>query len=721
MQLKVSIVDIFFKSDKGFMVGTAKVLESFSEYDNTVITFSGEFIELLKDNSYLFYGNFIEHPKYGNQFKVNNYEKIIPEGRNAVVAFLSSGLFPKVGIKTAIKIVDTLGDKALDIIIEDNNSLLLVPGMTSKRANGIYDILLQERESYKTVIYLQDIGFTFNEATKIYKVFKNNTLDMINDNIYKVVECVNDIGFLTVDKVAISMNIELNDIRRINASIIYCIYDFCMSTGSTYVNSEDIYLRICDVVGYDMDIKSIENYLFSLNKEGKVVIVDEKYYIRDFYECELYIANRINELIKCGESRNVDNYIDMLEKVFNIKYNDMQRKAVISSIENNLTIITGGPGTGKTTIIKGIVELYKNINCISEECLFDSIVLLAPTGRAAKRIKEATGFKASTIHKFLKYNKETNDFGINKDNLSDAKFIIIDECSMIDMFLFRSLLEGLSKSIKIILVGDYNQLPSILPGEILKDLIKCSKVPLIELSELYRQKEDSYIVNFANEIKDGNLTDYLSKRSDYSFIKCNKFNIENMIIEVCKKAINKDYSYKDIQVLIPMYRGINGIDNINNKLQEVFNKKSSNKKEFEYNGVIFREKDKILQTKNISDYDVSNGDIGIIKHIGDEKDNNKIIIDFDGELVEYTKSDFENVKLGYAISIHKAQGSEFDCVILPMDLSFQRMLYRKLVYTAVTRTKNLLILIGEPEALEKGVNNISNECRKTTLCDLICG
>lgn len=724
MQLKVSVIDIFYKSEKGFMVGNSKILETpseYKEYENTTITFSGEFPELLKDNTYMFYGLFVNHPKYGDQFKVDNCEKIMPEGKSAIVSFLSSGIFPKVGIKTAVKIVDKLGEGALDLIIDNYNNLLTVPNMTEKRAIDIYNILKQEKESYKVVIYLQDTGFTFNEATKIYKIYKSNSLDNIDKNIYSIVEDVKDIGFLTVDKIAISMNIQKDDIRRIYACIIYCIYDFCMSTGSTYVNSEDIYLRICDVLGITLDIKTIEDYLFNLNKQGKIIIIDDKYYLRDFYECEVYISNRVVGLLSVSKDKvkKMDNYINMLENLFNIKYNKLQKEAIISSVENNFTIITGGPGTGKTTIIKGVVELYKNIACLSEEGMCNDIALLAPTGRAAKRIKEATGFNASTIHRFLKFNKETNDFGINKNNRSEAKFLIVDEASMIDMFLFRSLLEGLNKEVKIVLVGDYNQLPSILPGEILKDLIGSNKVPLIELNELYRQKEDSYIVEFANEIKDGKLKDFESKKSDYSFIKCDKYNIENMIVEVCKKAIVKNYSYKEIQVLIPMYKGINGIDNINIKLQEVFNPKDKSKREIEYNKVIFRENDKVLQTKNISDYDVSNGDIGIIKHIGDEKDNHKILIDFDGECVEYTKTDLENVKLGYAISIHKAQGSEFDCVILPMDLSFNRMLYRKLVYTGVTRAKKLLILIGEPEALLRGVDNISNDHRKTTLNQMI--
>jgi exodeoxyribonuclease V alpha subunit len=726
MNVKGEVRRIFYKTEKGFMVGIVKVKNTDDEelkiYLNKTITFSGNFHELNEDFDYIFYGEVVDHPKYGMQFKVDNYKKLMPEDKNAIIAFLSSGLFPKVGIRTSTKIVETLGEKTLELILEAYENLLMVPNMTEKRAKEIYRILDKEQMSYKVILYLQEIGFSFNQSNNIYKYYKNETSQKLEEDIYNVVENIEGIGFNLVDKIAMLQGMKKDDERRIYAGILFSIYDLCFEFGSTYCLIEDIYLKVVDYLNINMDIKSLENYLFSLFKKGKLVIEKDKYYLKKIYDIELNVALRVSELVKKSKEdiKNIGSYISTLENLFSIKYNESQKESVKLSLENNFTIITGGPGTGKTTIVKAIVESYRNINKLNNDGLLKDLVLLAPTGRAAKRIKEATGFPASTIHKFLRWNKETNEFGVNIDNKSDVKFVIVDEISMIDIFLFNNLLDGLDNNIKIVLVGDYNQLPSVLPGQVLKDLIDSNVIPMIELKELYRQKEDSYIINLSTEIKDGVISkNAFIKKSDYSFIECNKNTIEKLIIDVCKKAIEKKYSYKDLQILVPMYKGINGIDNLNKELQSVFNPRSKDKNEIEYGGVIYREQDKVLQIKNVSDYDVSNGDIGIIDYIGDEKDNNKIVIDFDGELVEYNKSDLENVRLGYAISIHKAQGSEFDIVIIPMDLSFSRMLYRKLIYTAVTRAKKSLTLIGEKEAFINSVSNQKEDNRMTTLKDNI--
>jgi len=500
------------------------------------------------------------------------------------------------------------------------------------------------------------------------------------------------------------------------------MFDLCLSSGNTYSSFNEIYLRCYKYLGIDISIETFEYHILRLNKMGKVVILDDKYILKSIYDVECGIAEKVIKLInkKKSEVKGLDTLIPFLESIFDISYNELQKKAIITGIENNFSIITGGPGTGKTTIIKGIVESYKKIKCLTDDGLIRNMVLLAPTGRAARRIMESTNFKAQTIHKFLKWDKETDTFQINKNNKSDVKFVIVDESSMIDIFLFNSLLDGLKDDVKIIMVGDANQLPSVLPGSVLKDLIDINIVPTIELNELYRQKEDSYIINFAYEIKNGKLSDnYKEKKGDYNFIETGKNNIEPLVCELCKKAIEKGYSYNNVQVLVPMYKGINGIDNLNNKLQNIFNPKSDNKDEFVFNDVVFREGDKVLQTKNISDLDISNGDIGIIDSITKTTNNVSAIVNFDGIIVELTKKNFEDLRLGYAISIHKSQGSEFDIVIMPMDLSYKRMLYRKLIYTGVTRAKKSLTLIGESEALEYGVARIEEETRNTLLKELI--
>ncbi|MDD3048539.1 MAG: ATP-dependent RecD-like DNA helicase [Bacilli bacterium] len=719
--IKGSVREVFFKNDKGFMVGTFKVRDTeydvLQEYLNKTITFTGVFPDLREDSDYIFYGDVATHPKYGFQFKVENYEQIMPETKNGMISFLSSGIFPGVGLKTATNIVEKLGDNALDLILDNYKNLLMVSSLTEKKALNIYRTLTKEANSYKNIIRLQNIGFSMNEATKIYNQYKDNTNVVIENNIYDLIEDVDGIGFITVDKVAFNLDIKSDDDKRIEACIIYNMLTLCLTRGNIYNNIEDIYLGVSQYININFEIEEFNYYLLKLNKENKIVIEDDKYYLKDFYDAEKNIASSISSLLdKDILETNIDKHIKKLEKSYDIKFNDKQKMAIKCSITKNFLIITGGPGTGKTTIIKAIVDLYQDHNKITKEKLLEDVILLAPTGRAAKRIKEATGFPALTIHRFLKWNKETNNFGINIDNKTNVKFIVVDEVSMIDNFLLSNLFYGLKNDIKMVLVGDYNQLPSVGPGQILKDLIESEVVPVIELNDLYRQKEKSYIVNLAYEINTGQLSDkYEKKQDDYNFIECSKNDICKLTMDICKKAIEKNYSYKDIQVLIPMYKGINGIDMMNNMLQDIFNKKDVTKKEFEYQNVIYREGDKVLQIKNNNDLNISNGDIGIINSISKIEGKDKIMIDFDGELVEYSIKDFEYIKLGYAISIHKAQGSEFDIVIIPMDLSFSRMLYRKLIYTGVTRTKKSLVLIGEKQAFIKSVNNIKEENRKTTL------
>lgn len=724
--IRGNIREIFYKTDKGFMVGVFKIKETndkeLEDYVNKTITFSGNFHELVNDSEYKFYGEAMTHPKYGFQFKVSYYEKLIPEEKDSIITFLSSGIFPGIGVKTATKIVEKLGDNTLDLILEDYNNLLMIPSIKEEKAKMIYDILYNEQMSYKTILYLEEKGFSVGESVKIYEIYKENTINTIENNIYDVINKVSGIGFLTIDRIALKLGISKDDERRILSCIIYSMYDLCLSTGNTYSSFNEIYLKSYKYLDISIDISTFEYYILKLNKSGEVIILDDKYILKSIYDVEVSISNKISILTKYPprEIKGLDGVLDTLENIFEIKYNDLQRMAIKTSLENKINIITGGPGTGKTTIIKGIVEAYKQVEKITDDKLTNDMILLAPTGRAARRIMEATNFSAYTIHKFLKWDKETDTFQINKFNKSNAKIVIIDEASMIDIFLFNSLLEGLNDDVRVILVGDYNQLPSVLPGQILKDLIDSDVVPTIKLNLLYRQKEDSYIINLSKEVNDGYLSDnFVDKKSDYNFIEVPKEQINLMICELCKKAIEKGYDYNQLQVLVPMYRGVNGIDNLNNKLQEIFNPKSDNKDEYIHGDITFREGDKVLQTKNINDLEISNGDIGIIDSITKTVNNVSAIINFDGIIVEFSKKNFDDLKLGYAISIHKSQGSEFDLVIMPMDISFRRMLYRKLLYTGITRAKKSLTLVGEKEAFIYGVSRIEEESRNTLLCTLI--
>lgn len=708
-----------FRSDDNYIIGLFKVTdtndEKMEEYISNLITITGYFHELTIDEKYIFYGNLVNNNKYGNQYNVIEYDRLKPEGKDAIIDFLSSDLFTGIGEKTAKEIVNKLGEDALDIISNDYSSLFLVPSINERKAKKIYDTLHKYNESYETIIYLTSIGFTMKDAMIIYNKYKDITKEVINDNVYSIIDDIEEINFLKVEMVRKNLNIEDLDSRRIVAGIVYSMNSLCFKNGDTYLLIDEIYNKTLDIINYEFSLEEFEQILYEISKTGRIIIENKCYFLREYYNYENNIADTIYYLTNKNSAKykNIDKEIKILENYFNVNYNDKQILAIKDALEKNFSIITGGPGTGKTTIIKAIIELYKKLNKLSYEELVKEICLLAPTGRAAKRMSESCLMPASTIHRFLKWNKEANKFLINENNKSDAKFVIIDEVSMIDVPLLDSLFKGLNKNVHIIMIGDYNQLESVGPGKILKDLIDSDMINVTFLTDLYRQDEKSYIALLAKEVKDNNIDEnFTLKKDDYSFISCDKYHLKSYVKNVCEKAIEKGYNSKDIQLLAPMYKGENGIDNLNKILQDVFNPKC-NQNEIYSKDVIYRENDKILQLENDPDNNVFNGDIGYISKI----EKNNIFVSFDGNVVKYEPKDYIKIKHGYAISIHKAQGSEFKIVIVPILFSYKIMLYKKLIYTAITRAKSNLTLIGEKDAFLYSVQNEISYERKTKLKD----
>ena len=706
-----------FTSDKGYVIGLFKIKETDNEelkmYVNKIITFTGYFHELNLDDMYIFKGDVVDHPKYGLQFNVLEYERLKPEDEDGLVAFLSSDLFKGVGEKLAKSIVDTLGKNVLEEILKDEACLLLVPKMTSKKAHTIYETLMKYEESHQIIVYLTELGFNMKDALDIYNTYKSETIIHIEHNPY----CLTDfISFLKVDEIALKLNVDVADERRIKACIIYMMNKLLFTNSDTYLEYDEILESVFNYLKIDLNVDDFDLYLEELINENKIILLNDKYYLKEMYDSEINITNTIKYLEnKKIDKLFLDNRIEELEKVNNIKYNDKQKEAIKKSLENNITIITGGPGTGKTTIIKAICELYQNIFKLSYEELTNRIALLAPTGRASKRMSESTNLPASTIHRFLKWNKETNEFLVNEYNKNDHHLIIIDEVSMIDLNLLDSLFKGLTKNIKLVLVGDHHQLPSVGPGNILKDLIESDLIDTIYLDTLYRQDENSYITTLAHEIKDNNLSEsFLETKSDYTFLKCH--SIKDNLKNLCLQLKEKGYDYKRVQIMAPMYAGVNGIDNLNKELQNIFNPKT-NQNEIKYGDVVYRENDKVLQLVNLPEENIYNGDIGIIKNIVKIENKTFIYIDFDGNLVKYETKDLNKITHGFIISIHKSQGSEFEVVIMPICNSYKRMLYKKLIYTGITRAKKKLILIGEPDAFLYAVNNSNERSRKTNLLE----
>ena len=679
----------------------------------------GTLPELNYRTTYKFNGEYTKHNKYGDQLEVSTYEIEIPTKEEELVGFLSSDMFP-IGETTAKKIVDKFKDKTLDVILNDKEKLKGIPRLSEEKINKIHNILETYQGSSKMVIEMTSLGFNNKEAMNILKKYGSNSLDKIKDNIYNLIDDM-EFSFNIIDDIASNMGIIKTDDRRIEALIIYLMKELCFENGDTYLFKEDIYNKIISYVS-DIDIEKLEELLILLNKKGKIVIDNDKYYLKSYYDAEEYITYRLCYLndMKKNKIKDLENVINKLEKTNNITYDNVQKDAIMKALNNNLTIITGGPGTGKTTIIKAIVHLLR----YELKAKIDDIALLAPTGRAAKKIMETTNIPAFTIHKYLGWDKERNTFMVDEYSPNPEKYIIIDEVSMIDNILMSSLLKGIRRDVKLILVGDYYQLPSVAPGQVLKDLIDSDMIDVIKLKSLYRQKEESYIPILATEIKDKDISDsFLMKKDDYNFINCSNDEVMLYIEQIVLKAINKGYTDKDIQILAPMYKSLNGIDNLNKLLQRIFNKEDPSKNELVFSDVVYRVGDKVLQLVNDPDNNVYNGDIGYISAIINSKKSvskrNEIWVDFDGNIVTYTPDKYINIRHGYAISVHKAQGSEFPMVIMPIVNSFNRMLYNKLIYTAVTRAKKALILVGDPKSFLNGVNNERVEIRKTTLKDKI--
>ena len=717
-----------FKSDKGYVIGLFKVRETndqaLEEYVNHTITFTGYFHELNEDDTYILYGEAVNHPRYGFQFQADKYERIKPTGKEAVIEFLSSDLFPGIGESLAKNITQTLGDNALDKILEDESVLYLVPKLTENKIKKIVNTLKKYEESHQIISRLIDLGFTMREALIIYNEYGSNTSLIIDKNIYQISYNLSDISFLKVDKAANLLEIKANDDRRVKAATLYVMKKLIYQNGDSYLDKDVIINNVNNFLKISYD--NYDTVFKDLEEADYIVIDGEDYYLEEIWKAENNIADRLYEMARkeVKNYKNLDNLLTELEKVNSMNYNEEQKKAIKKAINDNILIITGGPGTGKTTIIKAITELYKHIHKLNYDDFTSRLALLAPTGRASKRMSESTFLPASTIHRFLKWNKDDGQFMINEDNKSGAELVIVDEVSMIDINLFDSLLKGLRRNVKLILVGDYDQLPSVGPGSLLKDLICSDMIDVVHLKHLYRQSEDSYITSLAYEIKDGDLSDnFLNTYNDYTFLRCSANYIKNNLIRLCEKVIERGYDYKRLQILAPMYKGENGIDTLNKELQDVFNPKTNEKREIKFGNIIFRENDKILQLVNMPEENVFNGDIGVIKYIkyGNTSNSKKdeIYVDFDGNLVKYTPKDFVKIKHGFIISIHKSQGSEFEMVIMPMAYSYRRMLYKKLVYTGVTRAKKKLIIIGEPEAFRASVQNNHEYVRNSKLVDKI--
>ncbi|MGG3607441.1 ATP-dependent RecD-like DNA helicase [Priestia megaterium] len=734
-----SIVTVFHNEENLYNVTRIRIKKTNLEIEDRETVVTGYFPKLNEDEVYTFYGDFKEHPKFGLQFHVEQFKKELPQSRQGVVQYLSSDLFHGIGKKTAENIVDALGERAIFRILQNESVLKEVPRLSADKAEALVTQLREHQGLEEVMVKLTDLGFGPQLSMKIFQAYKQEALEIVQNNPYQLVEDIQGIGFSRADELGKRLGMATNHPDRLRAGILYVIEQECNQMGHVYVTADQLYGKTAELLRKsrheNLSEMDLTREVDALKADKKLIIQDEKIYFPPLFYAEKGLVKAIQKIM--AQTQYEEQFpesefllaLGELEERLDVQYAPSQRKGIQTALMSPMLLLTGGPGTGKTTVIKGIVELYAELHGCSlnpgdykkDEAF--PVLLVAPTGRAAKRMSEATGLPAVTIHRLLKWNGQEG-FDHNEENPIDGKLLIVDEVSMVDLWLAHQLFKSLPANLQVILVGDEDQLPSVGPGQVLKDLLSSEVVPTVRLTDVYRQAEGSSIIDLAHEIKKGKLPEDLSRQQgDRSFIRCQGQHITNVVQQVCGNALKKGYTAKDIQVLAPMYKGPAGIDKLNEVLQELFNPASEQRRELKHGDITYRVGDKVLQLVNQPDSNVFNGDMGEIVSVFFAKENTEkqdmLVISYEGNEVTYTKQDFNQITHAYCCSIHKSQGSEFPIVVLPIVKSYYRMLRRNLLYTAVTRSKQFLILCGEDEAFQLGVSRNEDSVRQTNLQPLL--
>ena len=702
----------FYSESSNYIVALIEV-----EQEDKLITMNGYMNNSNDYEKYAFIGDYEIHPKYGKQFKLSEYRIIYAKESEEIIKYLSSPLFKGIGKALATQIVNTLGEECLEKIKEDKHNLDLVRGMTEKRREIIYEALTNGDYDQEVMQFFMGHGISLKNLGLIQAYYQEKTLEILQNNPYQLVEDIDGIGFKTADELALKTGGTLDNPNRIKAGIIYSIKQYGFNTGSTYCYLDEIKIMFSKII-YNIEEVSFNEYLDELIDEGLIIQRGDKYYYFEMDEAEKNIAEylkiRINKPDELFDEKEVERLLTNYEKTQGICYAAKQKEALNYFLKSSCMILTGGPGTGKTTIVQALLKVYSVLYPD------DRIGLVAPTGRAAKRLTELTGIYACTIHRLLKWDLHSNTFAMNKSNPLDLDVLIIDEFSMVDCLLLSKLFEAGRGINKVLFIGDYHQLPSVAPGNILQDLMEAG-VKTIELDEIFRQAKDSGIIQLAHHIIHNEIEnmDLFEQYRDINFFPCINYDVVKNVKIIVKKAIDEGYDTNDIQVLVPMYQGVAGIDALNDALQDVFNPIDEFNDSYQIGRKEYRVGDKILQLKNRPDDDVFNGDIGTLVEIC-RKDNfeylqDTLIVDFDGNFVEYTSNTFNTITHAYCMSIHKSQGNEFKIVIMAVLSDYYIMLRRNLLYTAITRAKQSLFILGSSKAFMHGLANYQDSRRKTSL------
>ncbi|WP_374284549.1 ATP-dependent RecD-like DNA helicase [Lactococcus sp.] len=725
------IAAIFFSNSSNFYkVLLLEIDDTNADYEDSEIVVTGTIGELVEGDHYTFYGSLTTHPKYGEQLAVTTYEKAVPTSSAGLIKYFSSDKFPGIGKKTAEKIVERFPQDTVDSLLDDPQAIsdLLTPA----KRNSFIKILRENHGMEKVLTQLATYGLTSKQTFQIYEKYKDETLDKLKENPYLLVEDVKGVGFKTADNIAKNLGIEADSPERFKAALMHILSSQPLETGDTYMEAKALLELAVDLLetSRNVEISPVEvaNEINSLIEEGKIQQEGTKLFENSLYFAEEGIKKSLNSLIeRHGQDFKEEKLLSELTKVeedLDMTYDDLQKQAIIGAMKHQFFVLTGGPGTGKTTIINGFIELYSRVYKVDldvhhyNDDLFP-ILLAAPTGRASRRMNELTGLPAATLHRHLGLGQDENMADEFSNDLSGS-LLIVDEFSMVDTWLANKLFQAIPASMKVLLVGDSDQLPSVGPGQVFADLLKIPQIPSVRLNKIFRQDENSTITSLAHSIKDGHLpADFTARKPDRSYFESRSQDVPYLISQIAGAWKKKGNNPFELQILAPMYKGQAGINTLNVLLQNLFNP-LEDRLEFKFNDIQFREGDKVLHLVNDASANVFNGDLGLVseliaaKHSDSKQD--EIVMDFDGQEVSYPRAEWYKITLAYAMSIHKSQGSEFSTVIVPMVSSYSRMLERNLLYTAITRAKQSLILIGEQRAFEQAVAKEGSN-RKTYLIE----
>ena len=680
-------------------------------------------------------GEYTEHPTYGQQFKVTSFEEKAPEDEEAIERYLGSGAIKGIGLAMAARIVRRFKEDTFRIIEEEPERLAEIKGISNRKAMEIASQVNEKRDLRQAMIFLQQFGITMNLAVKIYNKYGQEVYGILKENPYRLADDIEGVGFRTADDIAAKAGIRTDSDFRVRSGILYTLLQ-ASGEGHTFLPQEELTAKTSELLGIDKDI--IEKNYMDLSIERKIIMKQSgeqtQIYSASFYYMEANTATMLRELDIAYDvaDAEIEQRIHNIEKQTGMQLDEHQVQAVKEAVRNGLLVITGGPGTGKTTTINTIIRYFEMEGM--------DIFLAAPTGRAAKRMSETTGFEARTIHRMLELNggmEGSAGFERNETNPLETDLVIIDEMSMVDITLMNSLLKAIAPGTRLILVGDINQLPSVGPGSVLKDIIQSEAFNVVMLTKIFRQASTSDIIVNAHKINRGEEVSLDNKSMDFFFLKRYEADIIiNVVLQLVKQKMPKfvDATPYDIQVLTPMRKGLLGVERLNGILQQYLNPPDKSKREKEHGDMVFREGDKVMQTKNNYQLEweictkfgltvdkgmgIFNGDMGIITEINDFAET--MTVEFDeGRKVEYSYKLLDELELAYAITIHKSQGSEYPAVVIPLLSGPSMLMNRNLLYTAVTRARKCVTLVGNDTTFNQMIQNTSQQKRYSGLCDRI--